>query len=117
MPKAKDALTSFSSKQTLVGPSGNEYTDFDKIKFTITTKMGKVVSVGADQCGGTDLYATVTDTLGKEVFQYYMPDDEDKATVQKLQAKYPTAMPYFFTQDPDYVTMKERVAKFTAGNN
>jgi hypothetical protein len=23
-------------------------------------------------------------------------------------------MPYFFTQDPDYVTVKERVAKFTA---
>ena len=44
----------------------------------------------------------------KEVFRYYMPDDEDKATVQKLQAKYPTAMPYFFTQDPDLA------AKFTA---
>ena len=44
----------------------------------------------------------------------YMPDDEDKATVQKLQAQYPTAMPYFFTQDPDYVTVKERAAKFTA---
>ena len=50
----------------------------------------------------------------KEVFRYYMPDDEDKATVQKLQAKYPTAMPYFFTQDPDYVTVKELAAKFTA---
>ena len=23
-------------------------------------------------------------------------------------------MPYFFTQDPDYVTVKERAAKFTA---
>lgn len=30
-----------------------------------------------------------------------------------LQAKYPTAMPYFFTQDPDYITVKERVAKHT----
>ena len=105
----------YSSKQTLVGPSGKEYTDFDKIKFTITTKSGVTVSVAADRCGGTDSYATVTDgTTGKEVFRYYMPDDEDKATVQKLQAKYPTAMPYFFTQDPDYVTVKERVAKFTA---
>ncbi len=43
-----------------------------------------------------------------------MPDDEDKVQVAALQEKYPTAMPYFFTQDPDYVTVKERVAKFTA---
>lgn len=104
----------FSSMQTLPGPSGKEFTDFDKIKFTIKTKTGKVVSVAADRCGGTDSYATVTDANGEEVFRYWMPDDEDKATVQKLQAQYPTAMPYFFTQDPDYVTVKERVAKFTA---
>ena len=70
--------------------------------------------MAADRCGGTDSFATVTDASGDEVFRYYMPDDEDKATVQELQAKYPTAMPYFFTQDPDYVTVKERVAKFTA---
>ena len=104
----------FSSMQTLPGPSGKEFTDFDKIKFTIKTKTGKEVSVAADRCGGTDSYATVTDTNGEEVFRYWMPDEEDKATVQTLQAKYPTAMPYFFTQDPDYVTVKERVAKFTA---
>ena len=104
----------FSSMQTLPGPSGKMFTDFDKIKFTIKTKTGKVVSVAADRCGGTDSYATVTDATGSEAFRYYMPDDEDKATVLKLQAEYPTAMPYFFTQDPDYVTVKERVAKFTA---
>jgi len=104
----------FSSMQTLAGPSGKVYTDFDRIKFTIKTKTGKVVSVAADRCGGTDSYATVTDATGSEVFRYCMPDDEDKATVQMLQAKYPTAMPYFFTQDPDYVTVKERVARFTA---
>jgi len=104
----------YSSMQTLTGPSGKEWTDFDKIKFTIKTKTGKEVTVAADRCGGTDSYATVTDTDGKEVFRYYMPDDEDKATVKELQAQYPTAMPYFFTQDPDYVTVKERVAKFTA---
>eukprot|EP00579_Thalassiosira_antarctica_P031129 CAMPEP_0202029100 /NCGR_PEP_ID=MMETSP0905-20130828/63795_1 /ASSEMBLY_ACC=CAM_ASM_000554 /TAXON_ID=420261 /ORGANISM="Thalassiosira antarctica, Strain CCMP982" /LENGTH=235 /DNA_ID=CAMNT_0048592839 /DNA_START=412 /DNA_END=1120 /DNA_ORIENTATION=+ len=63
-----------------------------------------IESVTADKEYGDD----------KEVFRYYMPDDEDKATVQKLQAKYPTAMPYFFTQDPDYVTVKELAAKFTA---
>jgi len=109
-----EADKEFSSMQTLPGPSGKEFTDFDKIKFTIKTKTGKEVSVAADRCGGTDSFATVTDTDGEEVFRYWMPDDEDKATVQTLQAKYPTAMPYFFTQDPDYVTVKELAAKFTA---
>jgi len=99
----------FSSMQTLKGPSGKEWTDFDKIKFTIKTKTGKEVSVAADRCGGTDSYATVTSN-GAEVFRYYMPDDEDKAHVVALEKKYPTAMPYFFTQDPDYITVKERVA-------
>lgn len=103
----------FSSMQTLPGPSGKEYTDFDKIKFTIKTKNGNEVSVAADRCGGTDSYATVQDTDGNETFRYYMPDEEDKVLVNELQAKYPTAMPYFFTQDPDYITVKERVAHHT----
>jgi len=103
----------FSSLQTLKGPSGEDFTDFDKIKFTIETKTGKQVSVAADRCGGTDSYATVSDASGEEVFRYYMPDDDDKVLVKELEAKYPDAMPYFFTQDPDYVTVKERVAKHT----
>lgn len=103
----------FSSMQTLKGPSGKDFTDFDKIKFTIKTKNGNQVSVAADRCGGTDSFATVTDTSGEEVFRYYMPDEEDKVHVKELEAKYPTAMPYFFTQDPDYITVKERVAKAT----
>mmetsp|Transcript_16535 Transcript_16535/g.40415 ORF Transcript_16535/g.40415 Transcript_16535/m.40415 type:complete len:406 (-) Transcript_16535:213-1430(-) len=103
----------FSSMQTLKGPSGTDFTDFDKIKFTIKTKNGNTVSVQADRCGGTDSFATVSDSTGEEVFRYYMPDEEDKAMVEQLQAQYPTAMPYFFTQDPDYVTVKERVAKHT----
>jgi len=103
----------FSSMQTLKGPSGTDYTDFDKIKFTIKTKTGKEVSVAADRCGGTDSYAKVDDASGEEVFRYYMPDDDDKVEVKKLEEKYPEAMPYFFTQDPDYITVKERVAKHT----
>jgi predicted dehydrogenase len=103
---------SFSSMQTLPGPSGKEFTDFDKIKFTIKTKNGNEVSVQADRCGGTDSYATVSKD-DKEVFRYYMPDDDDKKLVKELSAKYPTAMPYFFTQHPDYITVKERVAKHT----
>lgn len=103
----------FSSMQTLKGPSGKDFTDFDKIKFTIKTKTGNEVSVAADRCGGTDSYAMVTDASGKEVFRYWMPDDEDKVKVKELTDQYPTAMPYFFTQDPDYIIVKERVAKHT----
>lgn len=105
----------FSSMQTLKGPSGKEWTDFDKIKFTIKTKTGKEVSVQADRCGGDTSYATVfSDSSGAEVFRHSMPDDEDKANVSVLEAKYPGAMPYFFSQDPDYITVKERVANFCA---
>jgi predicted dehydrogenase len=82
----------FSSLQTLPGPSGKMFTDFDKIKFTIKTKNGNEVSVQADRCGGTDSYATVTDKDGEEVFRYYMPDEEDKVHVKELEQKYPTAM-------------------------
>ena len=51
---------------------------------------------------------------GKDVFRHSMPDEDDKANVSKLEAEYPGAMPYFFSQDPDYITVKERVAAFCA---
>jgi len=104
----------FSSMQTLKGPSGKEWTDFDKIKFTIKTKSGKEVSVQADRCGGDTSFATETDKSGKEVFKHSMPDEEDEANVAVLEKKYPGAMPYFFSQDPDYTTVKEKVAAFCA---
>jgi len=106
-----DVDKAFSSLQTLKGPSGKDFTDFDKAKFTIRTKSGKAVSVQADRCGGDVSYAMVSDDAGKELFRHSMPDDEDKANVSVLEAKYPGAMPYFFSQDPDYATVKERVAK------
>jgi predicted dehydrogenase len=108
-----EADKEFSSCQTLKGPSGKDYTDFDKIKFTITTKSGKSVSVQADRCGGDVSYAKV-DVNDKEVFRHSMPDEEDKANVTVLQKEYPGAMPYFFSQDPDYITVKERVASYCA---
>jgi len=104
----------FSSMQTLKGPSGKEFTDFDKIKFTIKTKTGKEVSVQADRCGGDTSYAMVSDSTGKEIFRHSMPDEEDKANVSTLEQEYPGAMPYFFSQDPDYITVKERVGDFCA---
>jgi len=104
----------FSSMQSLKGPSGKEWKDFDKIKFTIMTKTGKTVSVQADRCGGDKSYATVTDDSGKELFRHSMPDEEDEANVAVLEKKYPGAMPYFFSQDPDYTAVKEKVAAFCA---
>merc|ERR1712113_1224801 len=59
--KSVTADKEFSSLQTLKGPSGKDYTDFDKIKFTIKTKTGKEVTVSADRCGGDTSFATVTD--------------------------------------------------------
>lgn len=103
----------FSSCQTLAGPSGVERTDFDKIKFTIKTKTGKSVSVQADRCGGDTSYTKV-EVNDVEVFRHSMPDEDDEANVAVLEKKYPGAMPYFFSQDPDYVTVKERVANFCA---
>jgi hypothetical protein len=108
-----EADKSFSSCQTLKGPSGNDFTDFDKIKFTITTKSGKSVSVQADRCGGDVSWAQV-DKDGKEVFRHSMPDDDDVANVEVLKNEYPGAMPYFFSQDPDYITVKQKVADFCA---
>jgi len=109
-----EADKEFSSCQTLKGPSGNDFTDFDKIKFTITTKSGNIVSVQADRCGGDVSYAAVSDASGKEAFRHSMPDEDDIANVSVLQKRYPGAMPYFFSQDPDYITVKERVASFCA---
>jgi predicted dehydrogenase len=103
----------FSSCQTLQGPSGNDFTDFDKIKFTIKTKTGKEVSVQADRCGGDISYAKVEQD-GKEVFRHSMPDEDDEEMVEKLKTQYPGAMPYFFSQDPDYITVKERVSSYCA---
>merc|ERR1712157_416455 len=103
--------------QTLAGPSGKEWTDFDKIKFTIQTKTGKTVSVQADRCGGDTSYATLTNAKGEELFRHSMPDEDDKDYIAILEAKYPGAMPYFFVQDNDYVSVKEKVADFCANGN
>lgn len=111
--ESAEADKEFSSCQTLKGPSGKEWTDFDKIKFTIKTKTGKEVSVQADRCGGDVSYAKV-DIDGKEVFRHSMPDADDEANVSVLEKEYPGAMPYFFSQDPDYIIVKQRVADHCA---
>mmetsp|Transcript_40663 Transcript_40663/g.91411 ORF Transcript_40663/g.91411 Transcript_40663/m.91411 type:complete len:401 (+) Transcript_40663:207-1409(+) len=104
----------YSSCQTLKGPdSGKDFTDFDKIGFTVTTTEGKTVSVYADRCGdqagGGYSEAVVSDAAGNEVFRSVTPDAELKALVSAKQAEHPDWMPYFHLQDADYVTLKERM--------
>jgi len=107
-----EADKTFSSCKTLKGPSGAPFTDFDKVKFKITTKDGNEVSVAADRCGGDDSVGIVTDAAtGKELARYTMPDEEVVANIPNLEKKYPGIMPHFLTQDPDYATLKQRVAK------
>ncbi|GMI49144.1 hypothetical protein TrCOL_g12935 [Triparma columacea] len=60
-------------------------------------------------------YATVSSPTGSELFRYSSPDSSDATLVSSLALKYPLAMPYFFSQDPDYVTVKDRVAAFACG--
>lgn len=106
-----EADKDFSSCKALKGPSGSVFTDFDKLKFTITTKDGKVISILADRCGGDDSVGVVTDSEGSELVRFTMPDKEDGAQIKHAEKRIPGAMPYFYMQDPDYAKLKQRVAK------
>jgi len=96
----------YSSLKTLGG-----FTDFDKLKFTITTKSGVSISVAADRCGGDDSVGIVADEKGAELARYSMPDEDTVSKIPSLKEKYGDAMPYFFTQDPDYLELKNRVVQ------
>uniref|UniRef100_A0A7S1Y3R9 Gfo/Idh/MocA-like oxidoreductase N-terminal domain-containing protein n=1 Tax=Grammatophora oceanica TaxID=210454 RepID=A0A7S1Y3R9_9STRA len=101
----------YSSCQTLTGPSsGKPFTDFDKLKFQITTKAGVSINVAADRCGGDDSVGIV-ESEKEGLARFTMPDETTVANIPTLEAEFPGAMPYFFTQDPDYREIKERVAQ------
>ena len=100
-----EADEEFSSCKTLRG-----FTDFDKLKFTITTKEGKLISILADRCGGDDSLGIVTDADGTELVRFSMPDKEDAGRIENAEKRIPGAMPYFYMQDPDYSKLKQRVA-------
>lgn len=112
-----EADKGFSSCKTLVGPSGKSFTDFSKLKFTIKTKDGNEVSIAADRCGGDDSVGIVTGSDGKEQVRFTMPDDEDAETIKNAEERIAGAMPYFYVQDPDYATLKQRVANAVAEDN
>mmetsp|Transcript_40665 Transcript_40665/g.91419 ORF Transcript_40665/g.91419 Transcript_40665/m.91419 type:complete len:400 (+) Transcript_40665:207-1406(+) len=89
-----------------------KFTDFSKIGFTIETTAGKSVTVRADRCGGSFNEALVFDAagkaIGKEVAKFTTPDDALKAQVKAMELAEPGLMPYFYLQDEDYATLKER---------
>ena len=47
----QDVDKDYSSCQTLTS-NGKEFTDFDKLGFTLTTTEGRRVAIYADRCGG-----------------------------------------------------------------
>lgn len=106
-----EADKEFSSCKTLKGPaSGKNFTDFDKLKFKIVTKGGVEVNVAADRCGGDDSVGIITDaSTGKELARYTMPDEETVSNIPNLKQRIGNAMPYFFAQDPDYLSLKTLV--------
>ena len=107
--------TSFSSCETLVGPSGSEFTDFSKVGFTITTKSGQEITLKIDRCGsdaGGNSIAIVEQD-GNEIFTAETPDVELSAKVDAAAKADPEMMPYFFLQSDDYVTLKEATASHT----
>ena len=109
-----EADKEYSRMQTLPGPSGKDFTDFSKLKFTITTKSGDEVAIAADRCGGDDSIGLVTDKEGNELVRYTMPDSEDSAAIEDAEKGIPGAMPYFYVQHPDYLKLKQRVAQAVA---
>mmetsp|Transcript_24917 Transcript_24917/g.70133 ORF Transcript_24917/g.70133 Transcript_24917/m.70133 type:complete len:385 (-) Transcript_24917:454-1608(-) len=86
------------------------FTDFVAVGFTIETTDGKRVTIKADRCGGTDSVAIV-EANGAEIFRAVMVDDELQKKVEAQMNVNPDVEPYFFTQDADYITLKERACK------
>lgn len=106
------ADTDFSSCRTLIGPSGRQWTDFDKLKFTVKTIDGARVTVAAERCGRLPRSMSIVGGPdGTEAGRFFMPDEATSDNIPVLEAKVGPAVSYFFTQDPDYGTLKERIAQ------
>jgi predicted dehydrogenase len=105
----------FSQCLTLQGPSsGQMYTDFSKLKFHILTKYGDTVAIAANRCGGDDSVGIVANLEGKELVRFTMPDNDDAVFIKNAETQMPGAMPYFYVQSPDYLTLKQRVVNAIA---
>ena len=103
----------FSRCLTLKGPGGDEFTDFSRVGFTITTKDGAAVTLKIDRCGdagGSGNSMAIVTKDGEELFKSVTPDAELEKTTAEQAAADPEMMPYFFLQHDDYITLKERTA-------
>jgi len=86
------------------------YTDFSRVGFTIETTEGKTLTVKSDRCGGSFNEAIVY-VNGEEKFRSVTPDAALEKQVAAMEAQSPGLMPYFYLQDEDYITLKERCCK------
>lgn len=100
----------FSEKLTLEF-NNKTYTDFSRIRFTVTTKSGTSVSVMANRCGGNVSYALLQDAEGNEIEKFEFPDSETASKVEEQVKADPEMMPYFFVQSDDYLVLKTRVVE------
>lgn len=98
-----------TSLEVRCGPSGRQFTDFRKLGFTVVTDDTKV-TLRANRCGGNFSAAEVV--LGGDVkYTFTMPDPQHQAAMRELKAADPGLPGYFYLQDGDYITLKERFAK------
>lgn len=99
--------------ETRRGPSGRHYTDFSKLGFTLVTHSGSKVSARADRCGGNFSAAEVA-LDGNIELTSVTPDAKLEEEMRELESKSPGCQGYFYLQDGDYITLKERFAAHIA---
>jgi len=103
----------FSRCLTLTGPGGDEFTDFSRVGFTVTTKDGTQVTLKIDRCGdagGSGNSKAIVTKDGEEVYTSLTPDKELEEKTEAAAKADPDMMPYFFLQSDDYITLKELTA-------
>jgi len=103
----------FSRCLTLTGPGGDEFTDFSRVGFTVTTKDGTQVTLKIDRCGdagGSGNSKAIVTKDGEEVYTSLTPDKELEEKTEAAAKADPEMMPYFFLQSDDYITLKELTA-------
>ena len=93
----------------------NGRTDFSKVRFTITTKDNKSVTVTADRCGGEVAHAIVRDKSGKVVGTFDCPNSEEVKEVEEQVKADPEMMGYFFSNSKDYLQLKTEVVDMYLG--
>ena len=110
----------FSDLRTLQCPDGVSRTDLTRVAVRIQSVRDPYLQVclKADRCGGTDSYAFVADAeTGELLYKSDLVEMSVGGTdaLAAREERFKGAMPYFLSQDADYATMKEEVAKAARG--